>query len=91
MGLLKEIINLFTGLKLPIIRGRMDMIWGCNGLHFCQITKLVANHGYLNHRQWFDIYLDRYEQLITLFDRLEKNPGMVRVSCVFPRNQVILG
>ena len=31
---------------------------------FARYKAHFANHGYLS-RQWFDIYLDRYEQLIT--------------------------
>ncbi len=91
VGLLKELIQPFYDLNIPILRLHSlghdvrrfgSMAW----LYNRKPSEETLRHGPLS-RHWFDIYVQEHSELIALFDRLEKVPGMVRVQRLFRAKQ----
>ncbi|MBU0981919.1 RelA/SpoT family protein [Patescibacteria group bacterium] len=87
-GLLKDLIQPFYDLKVPLIK---SVGQGYDVFQSKYSTShalgMPGNRKYLS-RDYFDFLIERHEQLIALFDRLEKVPGVIKVRRVFRRNQV---
>lgn len=89
VGLLKEMIEPFYELSIPIlkIRGTGYDIQGNQKMQVHQGTPVPINPKYIN-KDIFDVNIESHEELIALFDRLEKIPGVIRVQRAFRRKQI---
>ena len=87
-GLMKDIISPFYELQIPILR---ILGYGHDVMQSERSTSHIIGteepSKYLS-RSYVDVFVEDHEQLITLFDRLEKIPGIRRVKRVFRRNQL---
>jgi len=92
VGFLKELVQPFYDLNLPILRlesvgkdvrrVRMPFILGGKP------SSKVLEQGVVS-RHWIDVSVREHADLITLFDRLERLPGMVKVQRLFRRRQAL--
>lgn len=88
MGLLRDIIGPFYDLGIPILKIKgMGFDVKHSYLSRSYVLGMGRMHKYVS-RDYVDVAVENHEQLISLFDRLEKIPGVLRVQRIFRRKQV---
>lgn len=88
-GLLKDALQPFYDLKIPLIRvesygyniTRSQVQLSHDGLRFPMNPKCIS-------RTYIDLQIQRHEELLGAFDRLEKIPGTIRVQRLFKGQQI---
>jgi guanosine-3',5'-bis(diphosphate) 3'-pyrophosphohydrolase len=87
-GLFREILRPFYQLKLPILKlkGRGYDVKDTSAMK-TRYGNIQVNTKYLSSNS-MEILVTDHEQLIQLFDRVEKIPGVIRVHRVFRRKQI---
>lgn len=93
-GLMKEILEPFYKLGLPILKiygtghdvkqSFKSMSYGLGG------EDEGADHEFIS-KDWIEILVENHEQLIALFDMLESVPGVRKVQRIFRKRQFIFG
>lgn len=89
-GILKEVINPFYELNLPIVRIKGK---GYDVNQTLKSTLVLRGknedpvHNFVG-RDYIDVLVENHEQLISLFDKLESIPGVIRVQRVFRHKQI---
>lgn len=84
VGLLADLIKPLYELNIPIlsIYGRGYDIKRKSLFRDRSGEEVDMNKKYIG-RDWIDVHVESHEQLVTLFDKLERIPGVIRVQRVF--------
>lgn len=88
VGLTTEVVQPFYELKIPILKfigTGYDTKEELPDAH--EGPWAPVNKEYIS-KDIVDIYIEDHEQLIALFDRIEKIPGLIRVKRVFQSHQI---
>lgn len=91
-GLLRDILKPVYDLDLPIVKifgTGYDVNQSFKSTGFLGIHDQEPVHDYVSE-DTLDILVENHEQLITLFDRLENVPGVIRVQRIFKQRQLEL-
>ncbi len=92
-GLLKDLIDPFYKLGIPIIKisGKgFDVKQSFRSMSYAYENKDDPDHQYISH-DYFETLVENHEQLISLFDMLESVPGVKKIKRIFRRKQIGLG
>ncbi len=91
-GILREILEPFYKLKIPILSVKTQGCTDSGGLEMRIVKgRMIPHDPKCRGYGIFDLEIRDHSTLITLFDHLEKIPGIYRVQRVFRRKQVAFG
>ncbi len=91
VGILQEVVQPIYDLKIPVVRNKGYVFYTKKSLPLPRNKPSVPIDPRRISRDVIDVLVDDQEQLIALFDRLEKVPGVIKVQRLFRRGQVTFG